>query len=110
MTLLEALESRARETSEAVAADADRLASLLKERDALLAELTTALGTMSAAEAPALTAALEGASRSTAALITEVAERTDALRRELRTLGRGTVATQAYLPPDAARGQLNARR
>lgn len=110
MTLIDTFEARAEEARDAAASNPDRLLELLRERDELLAQLTTALGTLSADEAPALSAALEGASKSTAALISQVAERTDALRRELREIGRGSLAAHAYLSPDSVRGRLNARR
>jgi ABC-type transporter Mla subunit MlaD len=89
--------------------DATTVARLLEERDALLDQLTLALANP-AGDASALAAALDQASTSTTTLIKKVAERTDALRRALREVDRGTRATQAYQHSQGAAGFLDARR
>jgi hypothetical protein len=87
--------------------DVESLGQLLAERDAVLDELTRVLAQSDVDDGAA--EALASAGTSTAALIAKVAERTEALRRALRDLDRGTRATQAYQAP-AAGGLVDARR
>jgi hypothetical protein len=108
MRIMTAFETLGREADAAMHGDAGQMTRLLAERDALLKELTSLLGQ---GPAPAgLENALASASHSTAALITKAAERTDAIRRELREVGRGVRAYSAYAPSPSAAGLLNARR
>ncbi len=95
--------------------DSPRVASLLAERDALLAKLSAAIAAdpYLSGERPAITSvveAMEGAYSGTSTLIAKVAERTDALRAELRELGRGARASQAYQSAGDVPGRVNARR
>jgi ABC-type transporter Mla subunit MlaD len=89
--------------------EAADVARLLEERDALLDQLTAALA-QPGSDTGAITAALEQSSESTATLISKVAERTDALRRALREVDRGTRATHAYQLAHGGAGFLDARR
>lgn len=92
-----------------------RIAALLAERDALLAKLSAAIAAdpylsgERQAIAPVVNA-VEGACSGTSTLIAKVAERTDALRAELRELGRGARASQAYQSASDVPGRVNARR
>ncbi len=91
-------------------ANSERLVAVLAERDALLTQLALVLADQPAGERERAAAALTGATVSTAELITKVAERTDALRRELRELGRGERAHSAYVTQAVTTGHVNARR
>ncbi len=95
--------------------DSPRVAALLAERDALLAQLSAAIAAdpYLSGEREAITPvveAMQGACSSTSSLIAKVAERTDALRAELRELSRGARASQAYQPTGDVQGRVNARR
>lgn len=115
IAMAEAFEALGRDVERALEEDDSRVSELLAERDALLAQLTTGLGT-SVVDAPRaesmrpLAAALERASAGTATLIARVAERTDALRSALRDMSRGADATKAYQAAPDTRGFVNARR
>lgn len=103
------------ETEAALDVDSPRVAALLAERDALLAQLSTAIAAdpYLSGEREAISPvveAMQGACSGTATLIAKVAERTDALRAELRELGRGVRASQAYQPTGDVHGRVNARR
>lgn len=107
--LLERFEALGEAAQVAAASDDPRLGSLLAARDVVLAELTDALA--SARGDRDAQAALELAAARTQSLITQVAERTDALRQALRTLERSTRAADAYHPAGpGARSSLDARR
>lgn len=106
--LLERFEALGEAAQVAAASDDPRLGALLEARDAVLEELTQALAGGADRDAQA---ALERAAGRTQSLITQVAERTDALRQALRTLERSTRATDAYLPAGpGAWNSLDARR
>jgi hypothetical protein len=89
--------------------DAAEVARLLAERDALLDQLTVALAA-SPGDTGAMVEALGEATASTTTLIMKVAERTDALRRALREIDRGTRATHAYQHAHGGAGFVDARR
>ena len=111
MTIVQHFEALGRQAEDAAdAGRSDRLAALLAERDALLAQLAASLAVQPGPADPGVVEAVAGAGVSTSTLISKVAERTDALRRELRELGRGERAAEAYMHVPATRGQLNARR
>lgn len=112
--MAETFEALGREVDAAIGTDEARVTSLLAERDALLAQLTTELSAAAAAgeaggSMPQVVAAIERASSGTADLISRVAGRTDDLRRELREVSRGARATQSYSAP-ATSEYVNARR
>jgi hypothetical protein len=115
LTMVRKFEALGEEAGAMVDQGSPRVEALLAERDALLAQLSAALASDAArstdrtAMAP-VTNALESANASTATLIAKVAERTDALRAELRELSRGARASDAYLSSTDVRGRLNARR
>ncbi len=95
--------------------DSPRLTALLAERDALLEQLAAAiaanpsLSADPAAIAPVIDA-MQDAQSGTSTLIAKVAEHTDALRAELRELGRGARATSAYQSQPATAGHVHVRR
>lgn len=93
------------------AADAQVLAQVLAERDALLAQLTAALAASKPDDAR-LATALERSVARTGDLIQRVAERTDALRDALRALKRGAHVHQAYrqASPTGGWAVIDARR
>ncbi len=103
-----------RATEEALDVNMAQVGQLLEERDALLAQLSAALA--DPAQAPSkpvpapVTEALTRSGTNTAMLITQVAERTDALRKALRELDRGARATQAYQVSSGSYPQVDARR
>jgi ABC-type transporter Mla subunit MlaD len=100
-----------RATEEALDTNMAQVAQLLEERDALLAQLSAALAVPPTAQVTApVTEALTRSATDTATLITQVAERTDALRRALRELDRGARATQAYQLTSGSYPQVDARR
>jgi hypothetical protein len=106
--------SRDPETDADVSRESSQVELLLAERDALLAELTAALAE-SGAPVPAdsfspVAAALSKASTSTATLIAQVADRTDALRTALREMSRSAQVVDAYQSPGSHAGLINARR
>ncbi len=98
------------EARELLEGDAARIDALLAERDALLAQLTTALSDATGSAAAHAVVALEGANRSTASLIRDVAERTDRLRAALRTASRGARAGEAYRTAGALPGPRSVSR
>lgn len=106
--LVERFDALGRAANDALAEDTARLAALVEERDALLAELARALAGPVATGATAAQV-LSRSATDTSALIAQVAERTDALRQALRDLDRGARATSAY-HTTAARGTVDARR
>lgn len=106
--LIERFEALGEAAQVAAASDDARLGPLLEARDAVLAELTHALAGGGDQDAQA---ALERAAGRTQSLITQVAERTDALRQTLRTLERSVRATDAYHPSGpGAWSSVDARR
>jgi len=113
--MAESFEALGRDVDRALDEDDGRVAALLAERDALLAQLTTALLARAPNTPPGesvrpVAEALESASASTATLITKVAERTDALRSALREASRGASATRAYQTGPGTSEFVNARR
>ena len=95
--------------------DSPRVAALLAERDALLAQLSAAIAAdpYLSGEREAISPlieAMEGACSATSSLIAKVAERTDALRAELRDLSRSARASHAYQSISDVSGRVNARR
>jgi len=107
--MLQRFDELGRVADAALDQDADDVARLLEERDALLEQLTAALASPPG-ETGAIAAALDQSSASTTTLIMKVAERTDALRRALREVDRGTRATHAYQQAHGDSGFLDARR
>lgn len=91
--------------------DAQVLAQVLAERDALLTQLTAALAASKPDDAR-LAPALERSVARTGDLIQRVAERTDALREALRALKRGAHVHQAYsqASPTGGWAVIDARR
>lgn len=115
LTLMEQFNGLGLQAEAALAADAADVSVFVAERDALLTQMALLLREAPASETSGtdrdgLVRALEAATSSTATLITRVAERTDALRRELRELGQGARAHNAYLGTPGFQGQVNARR
>ncbi len=104
-----------READALLDVDSPRLAALLSQRDALLAQLSSAIAANpSLSDDPQSVAsvveAMRDACSATSTLIARVADRTDVLRAELRNLGRGARATSAYQAQTAAEGRVHVRR
>jgi ABC-type transporter Mla subunit MlaD len=107
--MVERFDDLGRAADAALDQDAAVVARLLEERDALLDQLTAVLAAPGG-DTGAIVDALGQSTESTATLISKVAERTDALRRALREVDRGSRATLAYQHAHGGAGFLDARR